>query len=216
MTQSGYDGLGRSESLAARGPPIMPARPPLIVGIGGTTRPGSTSERLIRAVLGLAEVGGARTRMFAGPDLVRLPHFTPDATERSSDQTAMVEAVREADGVVIGTPGYHGGVSGLVKNAIDQLEDLRDDPRPYLDGRPVGLIVTAGGWQACGVTLSSLRDVAHALRGWPTPAAVLVNSSDFVANPLEDPLAPGPLRESIVLMTGQILSHVAAHAGGRP
>ena len=194
----------------------MAKRPPLIVGIGGTTRPGSTSERLIRAVLDLAEAGGARTRLFAGADLVRLPHFTPGAAERTAEQAALVEAAREADGVVIGTPGYHGGVSGLVKNAIDQLEDLRDDPRPYLDGRPVGLIVTAGGWQACGVTLSSLRDVAHALRGWPTPAAVLVNSSDFVANPLEDPLAPGPLRESIVLMTGQILSHVAAHAGGRP
>lgn len=193
----------------------MPDRPPLIVGIGGTTRPGSTSERLTRAVLALAEAEGARTRMFAGPDLVRLPHFTPDSIERTAEQAALVEAVREADGVVIGTPGYHGGVSGLVKNAIDQLEDLREDSRPYLDGRPVGLIVTAGGWQACGVTLSSLRDVAHALRAWPTPAAVLVNSSDFAARPLEDPLAPGPLRDSIVLMTGQILSHVAAHAGVR-
>jgi FMN reductase len=213
MAQSGYDGLGRSESLAARVPPLMPNKPPLIVGIGGTTRPGSTSERLIRAVLALAEAEGARTQLFAGPDLVRLPHFTPHAEERTAEQAALVEAVRAADGVVIGTPGYHGGVSGLVKNAIDQLEDLRDDPRPYLDGRPVGLIVTAGGWQACGVTLSSLRDVAHALRAWPTPAAVLVNSSDFVAQPLEDPLAPGPLRDSIVLMTRQILSHVAAHAG---
>jgi FMN reductase len=193
----------------------MPDRPPLIVGIGGTTRPGSTSERLIRAVLALAEAEGARTHMFAGPDLARLPHFTPDSRERTAEQAALVEAVREADGVVIGTPGYHGGVSGLVKNAIDHLEDLRADPRPYLDGRPVGLIVTAGGWQACGVTLSSLRDVAHALRAWPTPAAVLVNSSDFVTRPLEDPLAPGPLRDSIVLMTGQILSHVAAHAGVR-
>ncbi len=190
----------------------MPDKPPLIVGIGGTTRPGSTSERLIRAVLALAEARGARSQMFAGPDLVRLPHFAPESVSRTPEQLALVEAVREADGVVIGTPGYHGGVSGLVKNAIDQLEDLRDDSRPYLDGRPVGLIVTAGGWQACGVTLSSLRDVAHALRGWPTPAAVLVNSGDFAARPLEDPLAPGPLRESIALMAGQVLSHIVAHS----
>jgi FMN reductase len=193
----------------------MPERSPLIVGIGGTTRPGSTSERLIRAVLALAEAEGARTRLFAGPDLVRLPHFTPDAVGRTAEQTALVEAVREADGVVIGTPGYHGGVSGLVKNAIDQLEDLRDDLRPYLDGRPVGLVVTAGGWQACGVTLSSLRDVAHALRGWPTPAAVLVNSSDFATRPLGDPLAPGPLRETIAVMAGQVLSRIHAHTGAR-
>jgi len=193
----------------------MPQTQPLIVGIGGTTRPGSTSERLIRAVLSLAEGEGARTRMFTGPDLVRLPHFAPESASRTDEQTALIEAVRAADGVVIGTPGYHGGVSGLVKNAIDQLEDLRDDARPYLDGRPVGLIVTAGGWQASGVTLSSLRDVVHALRGWPTPAAVLVNSTDFAARPLGDPLEPGPLRESIHLMTRQVLSQISPHAAAR-
>jgi FMN reductase len=147
-----------------------------IVGFGGTCRQASSSERVVRAVLAQCEVMGARTTMFDGPFLASLPHFNPEAPGRDASQVALVEAVREADGIVIGTPGYHGGYSGLVKNAVDLLEDLRSDPRVYLDGRPVGLVVTAAGWQAGGTTLSSLRDVIHALRGWPTPAGIAINS----------------------------------------
>ncbi len=78
------------------------------------------------------------------------------------------------------TPGYHGGMSGLVKNGLDHLESLRDDPRPYLQGRAVGTIVTAAGWQACGTTLVSLRSAVHALRGWPTPYGATINSAESV------------------------------------
>nr|BAQ21925.1 putative NADPH-dependent FMN reductase [Streptomyces versipellis] len=46
--------------------------------------------------------------------------------------------MRRADGPVIGSPGYQGGSSGLVKNAADLLEDLRDDTRVHFDGRAVG------------------------------------------------------------------------------
>ena len=85
----------------------------------------------------------------------------------------MVEAVRAADGLIIASPGYHGSISGLVKNALDGLEDLRDDVRPYLDGRAVGLIVRADGPQAGDSTLAALRAIVHALRGWPTPLGVV-------------------------------------------
>ena len=85
--------------------------------------------------------------------------------------------------LVIASPGYHGGISGLVKNALDYLEELREDPRPYLDGRPVGLITTGAGWQATMTTMQSLRSVVHALRGWPTPLGVAVNSTEATFAP---------------------------------
>jgi FMN reductase len=154
----------------------MPDRPKRIVGLGGTFRQASSSERLVRAVLSECAAMGARTIMFDGPALARLPHFNPEHPERSPDERALVDAIRECDGIVIGSPGYHGGYSGLVKNAVDLLEDLRGDARVYFDGRPVGLVVTAAGWQACGTTLSALRDVVHAMRGWPTPVGIAVNS----------------------------------------
>ena len=150
---------------------------PLIVGFGGTSRAGSSGELLVSAVLAHAELLGARTQLFSGMALSALPHFSPEGRTRTSEQTTFVEAIRTADGIVIATPGYHGGVSGLVKNAIDLLEDLRNDSRPYFDGRAVGLIVTAAGWQACGVTLTSMRGIVHSMRGWPTPQGITVNTA---------------------------------------
>ncbi len=149
---------------------------PFIVGIGGTTRPGSSGERMVRAVLAECEQMGATTRMFAGPSLAQLPHYAPENPARTAEQLALVEAVREADGIVIGSPGYHGSISGLVKNSIDLLEDLREDRRTYFDGRAVGLIVVAAGWQACGVTLQAMRGIVHAMRGWPTPMGITINT----------------------------------------
>jgi FMN reductase len=155
---------------------ISSTRRKRVVGLGGTFRQASSSERIVRAVLAQCEAMGADTVMFDGPSLARLPHFNPENPERTAEEQALVEAVRGCDALVIGSPGYHGGYSGLVKNAIDLLEDLRADTRVYFDGRPVGLVVTAAGWQACGTTLSALRDVVHAMRGWPTPVGVAVNS----------------------------------------
>lgn len=149
---------------------------PLIVGIGGSTRPGSSGERIVRRVLDQTERLGATTRMFGGPALAELPHYCPEQPQRNAAQSELVEAVRAADGLVIGSPGYHGGVSGLVKNAIDLLEDTREDGRVYFSERPVGLVVVAAGWQACGVTLQALRGIVHAMRGWPTPIGITVNT----------------------------------------
>lgn len=174
------------------GPPMNNA--PLIVGIGGTVRQGSSSERITRAVLAAAEREGARTRLFGGADLQAIPYFLPESTSRTTQQIDLVESVRAADGLVICSPGYHGGISGLVKNAIDLLEDLRDDRRAYLDGRAVGLVVVASGWQACGSTLSALRSVVHSMRGWPTPLGITVNTTaqsvfDSGGNVIEEVLA---------------------------
>lgn len=152
------------------------SRPPLIVGIGGTTRAASSTERALAFALRAAEAAGAHTRLFGGTFLHSLPHYAPEQPARTDEQRELIEAVRRADAVIIATPGYHGGVSGLVKNALDTLEELRADERPYLDGRAVGCIVTAYGWQAAGSVLTSLRSIVHALRGWPTPFGAGINT----------------------------------------
>ena len=190
----------------------MAAHAPMIVGVGGTTRAGSSSERAVRAVLAMAERAGARTAMFDGPQLAALPHYAPERPERSPEQAAFVEAVREADALVIGTPGYHAGMSGLVKNAMDLLEDLRGDARPYLDRRAVGLVVTAAGWQAGGVVLSALRDVVHGLRGWPTPLGVSLNSAGAPLFDAEGAVADAGAASSLQLMADQLLWFARAAA----
>jgi FMN reductase len=151
-------------------------RRPLVVGIGGTTRAASSTERALGFALRGAQAAGATTRLFGGTFLHSLPHYAPEHSERTDEQLELIEAVRHADALIIATPGYHGGVSGLVKNALDTLEELRADERPYLDGRAVGCIVTAYGWQAAGSVLTSLRSIVHALRGWPTPFGAGINT----------------------------------------
>lgn len=151
---------------------------PLIVGIGGTTRTPSSTNRALRLALLAAEEAGARTHCFNGPFLVRLPHFAPEHPSRSEEQRQLIDMVRRADGLIVASPGYHGGISGLVKNALDLLEDLRKDERCYLEGRAVGCVVTAAGWQAAVTTLESLRAIVHALRGWPTPLGASLNSAE--------------------------------------
>lgn len=149
---------------------------PLIVGLGGTTRPGSTSERALRAALDHARTLGCETLLFGSGQLPQEP-YDPALPTRSGEAVALVDALRRCDGVIISTPSYHGGISGLLKNAIDFTEDLRNDARVYLEGRAVGCIVCAEGAQAMGSTLGALRAVVHALRGWPTPYGAAINST---------------------------------------
>jgi FMN reductase len=160
----------------------LPARGSLVVGIGGTAREGSSTERALRVCLHEVEKLGGRAALFSATRL-DLPIYTPGLSERNAPATDLVEAVRAADGVIFASPGYHGGISGQLKNAIDYLEDLRDDTRPYLDGRAVGCIACAFGWQATTTTLVALRGVVHALRGWPTPLGVAINSAEPVFAP---------------------------------
>ncbi|HKV05743.1 MAG TPA: NAD(P)H-dependent oxidoreductase [Candidatus Acidoferrales bacterium] len=150
----------------------------LVVGIGGTTRKPSSTDRALRIALQAAEEAGAQTLLFDGEFLSRLPHFAPENCERTKEQRQLVDTVRKADGLIVASPGYHGGVSGLVKNGLDLLDDLSEDERCYLDGRAVGCIATAAGWQACVSTLAALRSIVHALRGWPTPFGATLNTTE--------------------------------------
>lgn len=162
---------------------MVVSKTPHIVGIGGTTRPGSSTEQALRHALRACEQEGATTVCFAGTDLAALPHYAPEAPERAEGARRLVDALRRADGVIVASPGYHGGVSGLVKNALDYAEDLREDARVYLTGVPVGCIATGAGWQAIVTTLEALRAIVHALRGWPTPMGAAINTSSKVFSP---------------------------------
>ena len=150
---------------------------PFVVGIGGTAGGASSTERALAIAMKALDARGVDTQTFGGAFLGRLPIYVPKAPERTAEEIEFVETVRRADGLVIASPGYHGSVSGMIKNALDLLEETARDSRVYLSGMPVGLVVTAYGWQATGSTISALRSIVHALRGWPTPMAAAINSS---------------------------------------
>ncbi|QJB69689.1 NADPH-dependent FMN reductase [Parasphingorhabdus halotolerans] len=152
------------------------AKKPFILGLGGTTNPESSTEQALAIALQSANEAGADTELFGSHRLMLLPHYRSDPAGLNDTGKDLVELVRRADGVLLSSPGYHGTVSGLVKNAIDYIEETSGDERVYLDGIPIGLIVTAHGWQAVGSTLAALRSIVHSLRGWPTPLGVGINA----------------------------------------
>ncbi|KVC86900.1 FMN reductase [Burkholderia ubonensis] len=154
------------------------SRRPLVVGIGGTGRAASSTAHALALALSFAQSTGASIRHVSGAFLYELPFYKPELKSRYEIQKAFVEIVRNSNAIIIASPAYHGGMSGVVKNALDTLEDLRTDGRPYLDGRAVGCIVTSQGSQAGGATLAAMRSTVHALRGWPTPLGVVVNTQE--------------------------------------
>lgn len=148
-----------------------------IVGLGGTLRAGSSTERAVEQVLTYAEALGAETTLISGPQL-EMPFYNPANDVRTPEATAFIDALRTADGIVIGSPGYHGSVSGLIKNAIDYIEDMSGDEAAYLDGRAVGLVASGAGMTGAMTTLGALRDMTHALRGFVTPFGYAFSSTD--------------------------------------
>jgi FMN reductase len=98
-------------------------------------------------VVRAAELGGAETLVIPAQEL-ELPAYVPEKTHRAPQAARLIEAIRRSDAMILASPGYFGSLSGLVKNARDYAEDLRDDTRTYFHGRAVSCIATASGWQA--------------------------------------------------------------------
>jgi FMN reductase len=161
-------------------------------------------------VLSAAQRAGARTKLISG-SLLQLPLYQPDNPERDEGARSLVAELAHADGIIIGSPGYHGSISGLVKNALDYAEDLRTDPRPYFSGRAVGCIATAAGWPGAVNTLGALRDIVHALRGWPTPIGAAINSAENVFDDEGMCLVPR-VAQILDLMAGEIMSFARSAA----
>jgi FMN reductase len=187
---------------------------PLIVGIGGTMRPNSSSEIAMQISIAAARRAGANVVVLSGADC-QMPMYGLEDGMRTSAARTLVELVAKCDGLILASPSYHGGVSGLLKNALDYVEDLRDDVRPYFDGRAVGCIVSAAGWQGVGTTLVALRSIVHALRGWPTPLGVGINSRTNPFGPQGECLDEG-LRVQLEMLGEQVVQFAMNRASVFP
>ncbi len=181
---------------------------PIVLGIGGTLRPGSSSEQALRLALRAAADHGAATEIITA-DALDFTAYDPATADSVVAAQALIQAARRADCVIISSPGYHGGISGLLKNALDYLQGLADDPRPYLQHKAVGCIVAAAGWQAGATTLSSLRATVHALRGWPTPLGVVVNSMTKPFGP-DGEIVDAKVGEQLAILGAEVVAFARA------
>ncbi|MFF9489149.1 NAD(P)H-dependent oxidoreductase [Streptomyces sp. NPDC014676] len=148
---------------------------PHIVLLSGSLRAGSTSDRVAQWCAQRVTAQGATARVFTGAEL-DFPAYRPGLAACHAGVAGFLDELRRADGVVLVSPTYHASVSGLLKNALDAVNDI-DGPQPLLDGRAIGTVAVGAGPQGAATTLTTLRTIAHALRGWPAPLGVAVTKA---------------------------------------
>lgn len=136
----------------------------LVAGICGSIRPGSYTRMAVRIALRGAEEAGAQTLLIDLQDYELV--FCDGKVDESiypEDVFRLRRDVGRAQGIILGTPEYHGGVSGVLKNALDLMgfEEFR--------GKMVGLVGVSGGALGAVHALDSLRTIGRALHSWVVP-----------------------------------------------
>jgi NAD(P)H-dependent FMN reductase len=116
----------------------------MITIVTGTNRPGSNTRKIAGHVEKIYQRLGIPTRLL---DLADLPPeiFQPGCYEKTPDSfKKFVDAILTADGLVVITPEYNGGIPGILKYFIDMLPF----PESFMN-RPVCFIgLAAGLWGA--------------------------------------------------------------------
>jgi len=112
----------------------------MITIISGTNRPDSNTLKIARQIRAIYENLTVKAQLLNLSDLP-LEIFSPSAyAEKPASLSKFTEAILAADGLVVVTPEYNGGVPGVLKYFIDML------PFPQsFERRPVCFIGLAAG-----------------------------------------------------------------------
>lgn len=154
-----------------------------VVGIAGSLREHSCSHLALAHAITLLRQLGCSTQII---DLrkTQLPFCNGDKNETWSAYPGVAElrtGVSRAHALLLVTPEYHGGVSGVLKNALDLLE-----PKD-LDGKVTGTISVLGG----PANSSALNDLSRIMRwchAWVIPQHIAIGraSQAFVDGQVAD------------------------------
>ena len=107
-----------------------------VVSICGSLRKGSYNRMVMNALPGLAPAG---ISIKEAPSYADLPLYNADIQNASgfpAAATALADAIRAADGVIFCTPEYNFSLPGGLKNAIDWVSRLQNQP---VAGKPVAI-----------------------------------------------------------------------------
>ena len=141
-----------------------------IVGIGGSLRSESSSYQALNLAIARVQALGASAQIL---DLrqMQLPFCDGgDEYPEYPDVNQLRETVAEADGLILATPEYHGGVSGVLKNALDLMSFEQ------LSGKVTGLISVLGG-QSNSNALNELRINMRWVHAWVIPEQIAIGQS---------------------------------------
>jgi FMN reductase len=138
-----------------------------VAALCGSLRPGSYTRMALQAALGGAAASGCETDLIDLGEF-HLPFAGASEGAEPGDAARLRERIRSADGILLGTPEYHGSFSGVLKNALD-LTGF-----PEWEGKMLGLVGVSGGRMGAHEALNSLRQVGRALHAWVIPEQVSI------------------------------------------
>jgi chromate reductase len=111
---------------------------------------------------------------------------------------AAQKAMLEADGIVLVTPEYNYGISGVLKNAIDWVS--RTTPQPFA-AKPIAMFGASGGVLGTARAQYQLRQIMVFLDGRP------VNKPEVMIGAAQTRFADGKLTDEA---TGKLLAELGA------
>ena len=141
-----------------------------IVGITGSLRDASYSAKALKEAVSRVEALGAEVKILDLRDM-NLPFCNGgDEYPNYPDVIKLRETVKQADGLILATPEYHGSVSGVLKNALDLMSF------EHLSGKVVGMISVLGG-QSNNNALNDLRVIMRWVHAWVIPEQIAVGQA---------------------------------------
>lgn len=140
-----------------------------VIGLPGSLRTISYTRMAVETALkGAAELG-AKTRLIDLRDYhLVFSNGNEDENAYPEDVFRLRDAFRSAHGIILGTPEYHGGYSGVLKNAIDLMGFQQ------FEAKIIGLVGVGGGTLGALNALNGLRVVGRSLHAWVVPEQVSV------------------------------------------
>jgi NAD(P)H-dependent FMN reductase len=146
-----------------------------VAGICGSIRPGSYTRLALALALRGAEEAGAHIELIDLRDYqIIFCDGKDDESLYPEDVFKLRAKVRRAQGIILATPEYHGGYSGVLKNALDMMGF------DEFEGKMLGLIGVSGGRTGAIGAMHSLRDVGRSLHAWVIPEQASVPEAEQV------------------------------------
>ena len=135
-----------------------------VLGIVGSTRKGGNTEILVREVLDAATKEGAKTEMIFLSEFRLSPCNACHVCDRTSppictikdDVEKLTQLMEEADGVIIASPVYYGGVTAEVKIFIDRVGYLNRARESITFRNKIGGVVAVARRTGLNNTLNQL------------------------------------------------------------
>ena len=177
-----------------------------VLGIAGSHRSGSYNRALLHAASEVAPLG-MKIEEF---DIRELPFYDGDveAAGDPASVTALKEAIRDADAVLIATPEYNRGVPGVLKNAIDWAS--RPPLASPLTNKPIAIIGASTGRGGTARAQEQLRSALEYSRADVLEQPEVLVPEAYMAFDEDGRLVDESTREDLAELLGELARQLTA------